>query len=60
MRELDGARAQSAGMMAVYERDKSQVAILAAVADACRGAALKQASNSSDSAHQVNRASGLS
>jgi hypothetical protein len=46
-------------MMAVYERDKSQVAILAAVADACRGAALKQASNSSDSARQVNRASGL-
>lgn len=45
MRELDGARARSAGMTAVYKG-------LAAVAD---GAALKQATNSSDSARPVNR-----
>lgn len=47
MRELDGARARSAGMTAVYKG-------LAAVAD---GAALKQATNSSDSAQSGRRAS---
>lgn len=47
LRELDGARARSAGMTAVYKG-------LAAVAD---GAALKQATNSSDSARFVGRAS---